>query len=78
VNQENNDWLRRKKDQLYLEMIDLMADSDRLKKLAKIHDNREYRHKFLQVSYAIDDQVDDFDETCFLIELHLKNIGKKK
>lgn len=78
MNQDNNDWLRKRKDQLYLEMVDLIADSDRLKKLAKSHYNREKRHKFLQLSYAIDDQVDDFDETCFRIELHLKNIGKKR
>lgn len=75
---KDNDWLRRKKDQLYLEMVDLMADSDRLKKLAKTHHDREKRHKFTQLSYAIDDQVDEIDETCFLVELHLKNIGKKK
>lgn len=75
---KDNDWLRRKKDQLYLEMVDLMADSDRLKKLAKTHHLRDHRNKFMQLSYAIDDQVDDIDETCFVIELHLKNIGKKK
>ena len=78
MNKTDNEWLRRRKDQLYIDMVELNDDSDRLKKLASSHPIRKYRNKFLQLSYAIDDQVDGMDEACIAIELHLKNLGKKK
>lgn len=77
-NQLNKEWLRRTKDQLYLEMVELNNDADRLRKLSKAHHLREYKNKLISLTYAIEDEVDRIDETCIEIEMYLINVGTKK
>lgn len=77
-NQLDKEWLRRKKDELYLHMVELNNDADRLKKLSKAHYLREYKNKLISLSYAIEDEVDRIDETCIQIEVYLINSGTKK
>lgn len=73
---EHKQFLRDKKSELYTRLLELTEDSDRLKKIAKQYSfQQSWKHKLLNLSYALDEQADEIDETCIAIETYLK-IGR--
>ena len=70
---EDKQFLRDKKEELYVRLTELTEDADRIKKIAKQYPHMQtWKHKLLGLSYAIDAQADEIDETCIAIETYLK------